>query len=85
MIKFKFVYYVEKKQTQEINIMFFIDFQGPNMNVYSQKHTNCHCGWWLKLRMQLNSANEGMTCHQERKKRPRKKTLLEKIKMAAKN
>lgn len=56
-----------------------MDFQGPNMNAYSQKHTNCHFGWWHKL----NSADKRMTFYQEReKKRPRKKGVARKSKNA---
>ena len=43
-------------------------------------NTNCHCGWWRRLWVQLKSANERITFHQERKKRTIEKGLVWKSK-----
>ena len=62
-----------------------IVFPSRNIDTYSQKHTNCNFGCWHKLQVELKSANERMTFHEEIKKDNQKKALLENVKIAAKN
>ena len=76
---------------QDLEMFWLSDcFSKSNMNDYSQKHTNCHFGWRQKLWVQLKSTNERMASKKKilsRKKKndPRKKILLEKVKLAANN